>query len=130
MADVLLSPDVEAVVITGLSPGLPDAKVSTKVPNPRPAKLVRVRRRGGPRADVVLETALILIECWATAETDASDLAVLTAGLFAALEGQTVAGHHITHAEILGGPSNDPDPETGTPRYTLTGQIVTFADPA
>lgn len=131
MAEILIAPDVEAVVIAGLTAGLPDdVTVTTKIPNPRPPKLVRVRRRGGPRADVVLETALVLIECWAPDEESASALARLTAGLVASLAGETVSGHHITHAEILGGPSNDPDPATGTPRYTITGQLVTFAEPA
>lgn len=131
MAEVLLAPDVEGVVITGLSAGLTargdTARVSTKIPNPRPARLVRVRRRGGPRAQVVMETALILLECWDSDEVAAERLAALTAGLFASLEGQTVAGAHITHAEILGGPSNDPDPDSASPRYTLTGQLTTFA---
>lgn len=121
-------------MITGIGAGLTargdTTRVSTRIPNPRPARLVRVRRRGGPRTDVVLEIALMLMECWAATEPDAEALANLTAALFASLEGQTVAGAHITHAEILGGPSNDPDPDSESPRYTLTGQLMTIAAPA
>lgn len=134
MTEVLIAPDAEAVVIAGLAAGLAargdTASVSTRIPSPRPGRLVRVRRRGGPRTDLVIDNPLILLECWAPTETDAADLAALVAGLFAALDGQAVAGHTILHAEILGGPSNDPDPDSATPRYTLTGQLRTYATAA
>jgi hypothetical protein len=128
VAEIVVAPDVEAVVVAGLAAGLPGVTVATNVPNSRPVKLVRVRRRGGPRRDVVLETPLLLVDCWAAEEVVASDLARLAAGVFASLQGQTVAGSHITHAEILGGPSNDPDPDSASPRYSFTGQLTTFAE--
>lgn len=125
MGSVLVAPDLEAVAITALrDAGL---RASTAVPNPRPAAFVRVRARGGVRTDRVLEEGILLVECWAIKEADASDLARLAAGVLAATEGSAVAGVSITSAEILGSIINDPDPDSSTPRYTLSVQLVTFA---
>lgn len=125
MAEVLVGQDVEAVVVKALA--VEGLRASTKVPNPRPTTFVRVRVRGGSRADSVLEGSLLLLECWSTKEADAYALARLVAGVVVSLAGQTVDGTSISHAELLGGPSNDPDPDSQTPRYTLTCQIYTFA---
>ena len=124
MAEVVVARDVEAMVVSGLNAALTarsdTARVSTRIPNPRPSRLVRVRRRGGPLSSVVVDVPLLLIECWDEDEVDAGDLARLVNGLIVALPGSVDA---IASAEILSGPSNDPDPDSTSPRYTSTAQL-------
>lgn len=131
MTEVLVAPGIEPLLVAGITARVPeDVWVSTNVPNPRPDKLIRIRRRGGPRTSLVIDNPLVLIEVWAVSDTDAESLANLTAGIIASLDGEIVNSHMILHAEILGGPSNDPDPDSATPRYTLTAELRTRANPA
>lgn len=129
MAEILVAPGIESLLVSGISArSSADVWVATKIPNPRPDKLVRVRRAGGPRTSLVIDNPTVLIECWAETEVDAENLASLTAGIVASLDGETIDGHMILHSEILGGPVNDPDPDSATPRYTLTALLRTRAD--
>jgi hypothetical protein len=129
VSEVLISADPTKVTIAALAAALPDAVVSSVVDNPRPTRLVRVRPRGGTREDEVLDGSLILIECWAEDEMEASDLARRAAGHFNALSGTFVGSVWVVYADVVGLPADDPDPDTSTPRYTLTGQLVLLAEP-
>ncbi len=112
--------DVEGAYITHLRPLLA-VPVSTRIPNPRPARHVRVTRAGGNRADLVQERPLLIFECWASDSVTAFNLASDTWGHVAATEGSMVAGVPVTRVD-LSSPINQPDPDTEATRYTFTAQ--------
>lgn len=64
-------PDVEAIFIQLLSPL---AKVSTKVPNPRPGTFIRSSLAGGS-GDRFFDGPTLLVEAWAPNSVAASQLA-------------------------------------------------------
>lgn len=128
VTEIITFPDLEAAVVDYLTGELAafgdDATVDNTVPNPRPARLVRVNRTGGARTGLVLEDAQLTVDCWDVRADLAHDLAQLVRGLLAAMPGrypQTVT--YRVHE--LGGPNNQPDPDTASPRYTLTVLITT-----
>lgn len=133
VAEIVVAPPLEALLVTGISDALAvigdTATVATRVANPRPARAVRVRRSGGSRSVRVIDTNLVLIECWDDDGVQAESLAGLISGVITSLDGQMVTGHMILSALILGGPANDPDPDSDTPRYTLTAEVRTKARP-
>ncbi|MDN5725160.1 MAG: hypothetical protein L0G99_04400, partial [Propionibacteriales bacterium] len=55
---------IERIVITYLTPRLDGVWVATKVPNPRPEKLVRVEAAGGPRQNLRQDRSLITVQAW------------------------------------------------------------------
>ena len=92
-------------------------KVGTTVPNPRPARLVTIRRDGGPRLDTVRESARIGVNVWAGTEQDASDLAALVrALLWSAPDGAPVC-----RVVELSGPSPVADDQ---PRRYMTFELI------
>lgn len=66
--------DVEGEVISVLASAV-SAEVRDSVPNPRPAEYVRVRRIGGTGRNLVQETPMLLVECWAVTSAGAFELA-------------------------------------------------------
>lgn len=131
--EIVVAPPLEALLVTGLSDILADrgdlATVATRVANPRPPRAVRIRRAGGPRSRRVIDTNLVLIECWDDDDVQAELLAGLVEGAITSLDGQIISGHMVMGATILGGPVNDPDPDSSSPRYTITAEIITKARP-
>ena len=108
--------DAEALAVAFLKARV-SAPVSTKIPKPRPATFVRVRRTGGAAVNRVLERVQLTFEAWAPDEVAAANLA------------GAVRGHILNHytgmvlvrgVEEISGPYSDPDPTTGIPRYTFT----------
>lgn len=67
--------NAQAAVRRLLAEELPDAEVRASVPDPRPARLVVVRREGGCRDAHLLDTAGIGIDMYAPTELEASELA-------------------------------------------------------
>lgn len=95
-------------------------KVDNKVPNPRPAKLVAVRRDGGPRLDAAREAARLAVRVWATTEADATALA----NLVRALLDVAADGDPVLRVDQLSGPSPVAD-ESGQPlRYMVIELIL------
>jgi hypothetical protein len=66
--------DVEAMVLPFIEAHVGDAKVGTKVPNPRPARFVRAWVTGGSAENRVLERVQVTVDVWATSTVAASDL--------------------------------------------------------
>ena len=114
--------DVEGLLVACLDPLL-TPKVSTRIPNPRPAELVRVQRIGGTRQNIVQERPLILIECWGASSVSAFALASQVWGLIDALD-DTTAQDAWFHAAELSSPVSLPDPSTASPRYQFTASLV------
>src|SRR5262245_57169489 len=122
MTEVIVFPDVEALVVNYLSAALPgygwDVHVGTKVPDPRPDEFVRVIVTGGTQRDLIVDQPTIALEAWAILEPRAADLAALCRGLLYAMD--VVDGVQFYHCDALSRPQNLPDPQSDQIRYTAT----------
>lgn len=107
-----------AVIVAAL-PGVP---VSTKVPNPRPDRFIRLVRVGGARGRE-LDRAMFVVECWALRDIDAEQdaLAVSQALRLAPGAGQ-FAGGYVTRWDSMS-VADYPDPEVQSARFTVTGVL-------
>lgn len=112
-------PDVEAMVGAFLRSRMVPP-VSTKVPNPRPARFIRAWRTGGAASNRVLEDAQITVTCAAPNSVQASDDA-RAARTF--LLNDYTAMPLVRGVEEVTGPYFDPDPDTGGDRYSLTVRL-------
>jgi len=116
-------PDTEAVVVTYLNSRLQSAgsaaRASTRVPNPRPASLVRVMRTGGTLRSVSHEDSHITVECWAASSVDAISLTRQVAAWLSELD---QSGCHVPqgHTGWVGRPVYLEDPTAEVPRYVMT----------
>lgn len=130
MAEVIVAPDVETIVIQYLTAefaaraGYTTTKAYSKIPASRPAKFVRVLRTGGV-FDFVIDRAQITLEAWADKAADAMALMQLTRGLMHAIDRVTVSGvtYQFYDPQEFSGPANLPDPESGQERYTETFSV-------
>lgn len=95
--------------------------VGNVVPSPRRDRMVIFRRDGGPRADLLYETARLGVNVWATTEQEASDLARLVQGLLLSVQGVGP----VTKVDSLSGPSAIADVQ---PRRYLTVEAVVRGD--
>lgn len=122
----LLHTDIEAWGVTFLTAALAARSesyksgvvVSNAVPDPRPARLVTVRRDGGVPVGV-LDKPRLNVGIWAMTEEDVADLTRLVSALIA---GARTAP--ITNAVMVGGPVAVPDP-SGQPRKSMTWELTT-----
>ncbi|MGW2708074.1 hypothetical protein ACWC4J_03625 [Streptomyces sp. NPDC001356] len=125
MGAPILFPDGVAVVRAYLRDALvargEDVPVRTQVPNPRPARLVRLERVGGARLDIVTDRPRIDVECWAGDEGALVDLYSLVRGLVFAMPGyRGVVAYDVVE---VGGPNTAPDPESGQPRAAFAVEV-------
>lgn len=129
MTETIVFPDAALAAVTALRDGLaalaPSATVGTRVPNPRPDALVVVRRIGGARRNLVVDSATLSIEAWGVTEEDAHDLAQLARAVLKAAENTNQNSIVIYQVEEFAGPALLPDPDTEQPRYVLTVEIGT-----
>lgn len=118
--EVIAFPDVEAFAVTYLRSKITGATVATRVPTTMPAQMVRVSRAGGAARDLVTDSALLLVECWAESSVAASELARLCrAHLLAAAR----ASNLVTKVVDVSGTVSLPDPATNNPRYQFTVEL-------
>jgi hypothetical protein len=128
MTEAIVFPDAEALLVTALSP-LVGVPVATRVPNPRPASFVRVKRVGGTIRDVVTDEPLVVVECWAETEIAASDLGRVVRARVFALAQTSVGVDFVRAVREVGGLQAFPDPVSESPRYQFTVQIQTKGVP-
>ena len=125
--EVILFPDAALTVVTYLAAELTarsdTAVVRTRVPDIRPTRLVRVERVGGVRTNLVTDSAIIAVECWAASESAAAELGQLVRALIFAAEGTTQSGAVIYKVTEVGGLAHLPDVDTEHERYVFTAQI-------
>lgn len=112
-------PDPEAAVVAHLKAALVGVTVGTRVPDPIPARHVRVVLAGGTVRSVAHQDARITIECRATTGVGASALAREVEAAIVTLDS---AGCHVPQGAPgwVGAPAYSEDPITGTPRYVMT----------
>jgi metal-dependent amidase/aminoacylase/carboxypeptidase family protein len=124
----ILFPDAAAAVIGALNTQLPalgftSVPVRSRVPNPRPSRFVLVFRTGGPRANVVTDSAQLTIEAWAASDVDAHDLAQAARAVLIGMEGAVTGGVTVYGIDEFSGPAFLPDPESDQSRYTWTASV-------
>lgn len=124
-------PDVVALLAAYLDSQMPsDVVVASRVPNPRPAKLLQVRRVGGTKAPPVRDRPRIDLVAWAASEVDAMQIGLQARSLVNALIGTSTLGVIVYRVEETLGPRQLDDPETGTPRVLSTQSLLIRADEA
>ena len=122
MAEVLVTPDVEAASVVFLRDGLGAlaSKVATQVPATMPNTMVRVSLTGGSRVDVASDTAQLTVEVWSVDAPTASHVARRAQALMFSAAGAAPGGVWVRRVESVGGVQFFPDPDTAKPRYQFT----------
>lgn len=120
MTEPLVAVDAIAAVVADLKSQYTTrsvtASVGSNIRDPRPASFTRVRLMGGGEG-VVASNPMMLFECWASSDTAAYALALLTEGLVNSIPDRLGICSDITH---VGGPVDSPDPDSGSPRFVFT----------
>ncbi|WP_125458782.1 hypothetical protein [Rhodococcus sp. 1168] len=109
-----------AATMTLVPPGV---KVATRVPNPRPKKLVRISRIGGTRSNPVTDQAVLLFECWASSDIEAEELANHVVDSLPSIRGRWFDGSFIRHWRLTFGPVDHPD-ESNQARFQFQGELL------
>jgi len=125
----LTFPDVEALVVAYLESRV-EARVATRVPDPRPSTFVRVTRVGGGRRDLVTDLPMVLVEAWAPDGPAAQHLGQLCRDAVFDLEQTSHGGAWVRNVSEIGGLQAFPDPLTDNPRYQFTVQLQIRGVPA
>jgi len=123
--EVIVFPDAEALAVTYLKAKMPGVTVATKVPNPRPSKLIKVTRVGGSKLRLNADSPVLAFECWGSTTVEASDLAKYARAYVNAMAGEKVNGVWVYKVREVGGPANFPDPDSDSPRYQFSVAIDT-----
>lgn len=125
MIETIVFPDAVTTAIAAVAPGLPSGVVAYgRVPDPRPARFVRILRIGGTRRDRFTDNATLTIEAWAATDQASATLANTVRAALNAAEGSVVAGAALYTVTELSGPANLPDPVSDQSRHTWTVQIA------
>ncbi|MFE9497267.1 hypothetical protein [Streptomyces collinus] len=121
--EVITFPDAEALVITYLKANISNVTIATKVPDPRPAKLIKVTRVGGSKLRLNADSPLLVFECWGSTTVEASTLCQTARAYVNAMAGEKVNGTWVFKVREVGGPAFFPDPDTTLPRYQFSVAI-------
>ncbi|MFF7171090.1 hypothetical protein [Streptomyces pseudovenezuelae] len=106
----------EALLARGL-----DVPVRTRVPDPRPAQLVRIERVGGSRLDRITDRPRLDVECWGPDEGAVADLVKVVRALVFAIPGWRGA---VAYDVVdVGGPNTAPDPVSGQERSSFAVEV-------
>lgn len=109
-------PDANALLIAHLTALVDPVPVVSRIPDPRPAQLVQVRRVGGAAVVPVRDSARLDVKCWDTDDRAAMALALLVRAHVWALSGSALPGGVPCYRvqEFLA-PRLDDDPVTNSP---------------
>ena len=122
MTEGVVFPNVEALCVSFLQDAFAaraeEVTVATKMPNPAPAKVVRVTRTGGGRINFGMDAPQVLFECWGQSYYESSELARITRALVGTME--------IFGSE-MGSVVSYPD-GSGLPRYQFAAQFYTAGE--
>ena len=113
--------DYERLVVDYLNGlGLP-AKAYYDVPRDRPVSFIIVLRTGGGHREIVMERPSFAIDCWAKTRRGAEELARSVQDAMQAMPEAVDNVFGCTVDSVY----RNPDPDTGTPRYSITLQLDT-----
>lgn len=129
---LVIFPDVVEAVIAPLrtlltarpETELDGIEVHARVPAPRPARFVELRRDGGTADSIIGDRARLAAQCWSDTEANAERLAAITRALLKTLPGTGP----IRRVVDVGGPFPAPDPASGQPRYFFSVEITLRGD--
>lgn len=114
-------PDVKALILEHL-PDVVGAPVVSTRPDNGVAKFVRVIGTGGPgRSNRILQTVQVTIDSYASSTGGAFSLAADVDAWVHSLPSSPLPINSIASGTT---PADYPDPDTGSPRYTATYQLV------
>lgn len=123
-------PDALPLLRTYLLPIVAPVPVVTRVPDPRPERLVQVRRVGGPALVPVRDQARIDVFTWDPDDSPAMALALTVREAVWALAGTSTLGPQVYRIEEFLGPRMADDPITHSPRTWATYELTIRADSA
>lgn len=114
-------PDVRALILEHLPEAVGALVVSTR-PDNDTKTFVRALRTGGPgRSNRILQTVQITVDCYARTPDGAQELAENVDAWMHSLPSSPLPINSIASATT---PADYPDPDTGSPRFTATYQLV------
>lgn len=122
-------PDANALLIAYLTALVDPVPVVSRIPDPRPAQLVQVRRVGGAGVVPVRDSARLDVKCWDADDRAAMALALLVRAHVWALSGTALLGGVPCYRvqEFLA-PRLDDDPITNSPVAWATYSLDIRAD--
>lgn len=123
-------PDAVDLVIDYLAPLAAPVAVGSRVPKPRPSRLIQVRRVGGTALAPIRDQPRLDIFCWDETDPAAMALALTVREHMWALAGTALLGPMTYRVEETLGPRQDDDDMTGTPRVWATYSLSIRADDA
>lgn len=123
-------PDVIALLRTYLLPIVTPVAVVSRVPDPRPVRLVQIRRVGGTQLRPVRDQSRVDVLAWDDDDPGAWVLAELVRRSVHALARTTLLGPTVYRVQETLGPRQIDDPLTGSPRVMATYLIDVRADDA
>lgn len=112
-----LFPDALSLAVAHLGASMPDVHVGTRVPNPRLADMVLLRRIGGLARNGLIDDARIDGQVWAASDEDATEFAN-RARYFLATLGEVEPRVRQFAEEV--GPTLIPDGDSSAPRVLFT----------
>lgn len=120
MRQVIEFPTAEGEVAKYLRARIPQPVLNVVPDRGRPAEFVFVRRTGGARRGVVVDQAMLTIECWSSDDASASQLAQFVRAHLGAIAGRWPG---VSRYVEFSGPASLPDPNSGQARYTWTVSV-------
>lgn len=121
-------PDPNALLIAYLAPVVAPVPVLSRIPDPRPGRLVQVRRVGGAAQLPVRDGARMDVKCWDPDDADAMALALQVRTAVWALSGTALLGPVCYRVQEFLAPRLDDDPITNSPVAWATYQLDLRAD--
>jgi len=122
-------PDAVALLRAYLLP-IVAVDIASRIPDPRPATWLQVRRVGGPQLRPVRDQPRIDVFAWAPTDPEAWTLAELARRSIHALQATTLLGPMCYRVDEFLGPRQFDDPLTGSPRVWATYSLTIRADDA
>lgn len=109
----------------GAQPGFAGVKATGRIPNPRPARFVRVRAVGGVEVDVITAAPTLAVESYAATDEDAEALGEMCHALIlrAGRVGR-MGAVAVRTVDVLSRPQQLPDPVTDQSRYSATYSVL------
>jgi hypothetical protein len=103
-----------AALIAYLKRKFQGTSVSTRVPEPRPARFITVERTGGQRTHL-WDSPMFAVQAWAGTEAEASALADEVAVAILDWQREAIVAYSAVQAVYA-----FPDPDSRVPRFQLT----------